>query len=315
VNSPMIEMGGTSQYGTSFGMAHFECAAAGSGALAIKDGLDTAYVGWNPESDMGNIEIWEQNMPMLYLGRSILPNSGGAGKYRGGCSFISTWLINKTNHLRLVTSEHSSRVFDNAGMCGGYPAPTCQMHRTVRKTNINELIKKQKPLPHGIGIDPDHSDLEKLVKGVHETSEGPYITAPHKSGDIFTHAYNGGGGFGDVLERDPIKTASDVENGFLTAQVAHQVFGIVLVEDRGGTLQADLAATGKLRTSMRGKRLKKSIPVSQWMKDERKRVSAGRFVIEVTRMYASAMKLSKRFTRDFNSFWGLKPSFTYKVED
>ena len=72
VNSPMIEMGGNSQYGTRFGMAHFECAAAGSGALAIKDGLDTAYVGWNPESDMGNIEIWEQNMPMLYIGRSIV---------------------------------------------------------------------------------------------------------------------------------------------------------------------------------------------------------------------------------------------------
>ena len=66
VNSPMIEMGGTSQYGKLFGMAHFECAAAGSGALAIKDGLDTAYVGWNPESDMGNIEIWEQSMPMVY---------------------------------------------------------------------------------------------------------------------------------------------------------------------------------------------------------------------------------------------------------
>ena len=46
-------------------------AAAGSGALAVSDGLDTAYVGWNPESDMGNIEIWEQNMPMVYLGRSI----------------------------------------------------------------------------------------------------------------------------------------------------------------------------------------------------------------------------------------------------
>lgn len=71
--------GGTSQYGTPFGMAHFECAAAGSGALAIKDGLDTAYVGWNPESDIGNIEIWEQNMPMVYIGCSILPNSGGAG--------------------------------------------------------------------------------------------------------------------------------------------------------------------------------------------------------------------------------------------
>ena len=45
----------------------------------------------------------------------------------------------------------------------------------------------------------------RLVKGDHETSEGPYITAPHKSGDIFTHAYNGGGGYGDVLERDPAR--------------------------------------------------------------------------------------------------------------
>ena len=108
----------------------------------------------------------------------------------------------------------------------------------------------------------------KAGEGRARTSEGPYITAPHKSGDIFTHAYNGGGGFGDVLERDPIKTACDVENGFLTAQVAHQVFGIVLAEDREGYPAADLAATAKRRKSMRAKRLKKSVPVSQWMKNE-----------------------------------------------
>ena len=102
---------------------------------------------------------------------------------------------------------------------------TCQMHRSVRKTNIKELIAKQKPLPHSIGIDPWQSELERLVKGVHETSEGPYITAPHKSGDIFTHGYNGGGGFGDVLERDPVKTAQDVENGYLTRAAAERVYG------------------------------------------------------------------------------------------
>lgn len=313
VNSPMIEMGGESQYGTPFGMAHFECAAAGSGALAIKDGLDTAYVGWNPESDMGNIEIWEQHMPMLYIGRSIVPNSGGAGKYRGGCAFMSTWLINKTSHLRLVTSEHSSRVFDNAGMCGGYPAPTCQMHRAVRDTNIKELVRKQKPLPHGIGIDPRHSDLEKLVKGRHETSEGPYITAPHKAGDIFTHAYNGGGGFGDVLERDPVKTAQDVENGFMTPEAALKVFGIVLVENaqRGG-IEPDLTATAKRRAAMRRQRLRKAVPVSQWMKREKARVAKRDFAPEVRKMYASAMRLSPRFAKSFRDFWSLKPDFAFK---
>ncbi|BCH06004.1 5-oxoprolinase [Mesorhizobium sp. 131-3-5] len=305
VNSPMIEMGGTSQYGKLFGMAHFECAAAGSGALAIKDGLDTAYVGWNPESDMGNIEIWEQNMPMVYIGRSIVPNSGGAGKYRGGCSFISTWLVSKTDHLRLVTSEHSSRVFDNGGMCGGYPAPTCQKHRAVRDSNIFELAEKRAPLAHHTGTNPHRSELELRLQGEHVTMEGPYITAPHKTGDVFTHSYNGGGGYGDVLERDPLKTATDVENGYLTKEAATGIFGIMLDEDEDGYPVANLEATKRHRAEMRARRLAQAKPVSEWIATERCRVEKADFAPEVKKMYASAIKLSSRFTREFSDFWNV----------
>ncbi|ASQ07248.1 hydantoinase B/oxoprolinase family protein [Sinorhizobium meliloti] len=315
VNSPMIEMGGTSQYGTGFGMAHFECAAAGSGALAIKDGLDTAYVGWNPESDMGNIEIWEQNMPMVYIGRSIVPNSGGAGKYRGGCAFISTWLINNTDHLRLVTSEHSSRVFDNGGLCGGYPAPTCEKHHAVRNSDIHERAERREPLAHTPGTDPLVSDFERTYKGEQVWEEGPYITRPHKAGDIFSHAYNGGGGFGDVLERDPIKTAWDVENGFLTREAAEKVFGIILKEDAEGYPQADIDATVARRAELRKKRLKQAIPVSEWIAREQRRVEASDFAPEVAKMYRSAMKLSPRFSRDFKEFWGLASDFAIAGEN
>ncbi|MDK1493214.1 hydantoinase B/oxoprolinase family protein [Sinorhizobium sp. 7-81] len=314
VNSPMIEMGGTSQYGSGFGMAHFECAAAGSGALAIKDGLDTAYVGWNPESDMGNIEIWEQNMPMVYIGRSIVPNSGGAGKYRGGCAFISTWLINKTDHLRLVTSEHSSRVFDNGGMCGGYPAPTCEKHHAVRNSDIFERAERRQPLAHGPGTDPLVSDFERTYEGEQVWEEGPYITRPHKAGDIFSHAYNGGGGFGDVLERDPIKTAWDVENGFLTREAAGKVFGIILEEDADGYPQADIDATVARRAEMREERLKRAIPVSEWIAKESERVRTSDFAPEVAKMYRSAMKLSPRFAKDFKEFWGLASDFAIAGE-
>jgi len=313
VNSPMIEMGGTSQYGRSFGMAHFECAAAGSGALAIKDGLDTAYVGWNPESDMGNIEIWEQNMPMLYIGRSIVPNSGGAGKYRGGCAFMSTWLVHKTPHVRLVTSEHSSRVFDNGGLCGGYPAPTCQKHRVVRDTDIQERAAKGKPLPHAPGTDPHRSDYERLLGGRHITEEGPYITAPHKSGDVFSHAYNGGGGYGDVLERDPAKTAWDVENGFLTQEAAEGIFGIVVKEGEDGCFGVDEAATAKARDAIRAQRKARSIPVSEWLEGQKVRLAECRVVPEVARMYDSAMRLSDRFARDFRAFWSLSDDFTFSA--
>src|SRR5699024_11762820 len=97
--------------------------AAGIGTIWMKDGIVSGVVGGKPESDMGNIEVWEQGIPMLYVGRSISADSGGAGRNRGGTAFSSMWLVHNTDQLTIATSEHSSRVFDNAGLCGGYPAP------------------------------------------------------------------------------------------------------------------------------------------------------------------------------------------------
>ena len=304
VNSPMIEMGGINQYGKIFGIAHFECAAAGSGALAIKDGLDTAYVGWNPESDMGNIEIWEMDMPMVYIGRSILPNSGGAGKYRGGNAFVSSWMVNKTQHLRLVTSEHSSRVFDNAGMCGGYPAPTCQLHRSVRNSNIMELASARIPFADDLG--KDKNALEHNFEGVHETIEGPYIAAPLKEGDIFTHSYNGGGGYGDSLERDPALILSDVINGHSSRIHAENVHGVRFnSKPDEESIEIDIEATWELRKKMLKDRKSRARPVSEWYNSERQRAMQWNIAPEVKSMYVAAMELSPRFTDEFKSFWKL----------
>lgn len=314
VNSPMIEMGGESQYRKMFGIAHFECAAAGSGALAVKDGLDTSYVGWNPESDMGNVEVWEMDMPMVYLGRSIVPNSGGAGRQRGGNAFLSTWLIHGTSHLRLVTSEHSSRVFDNAGMCGGYPAPTCQKHRAVRNSNIEDLVAERRPLAHSIGRDQD--ELETRFNGEHEIVEGPYLTRPLRQGDIFTHSYNGGGGFGDPIERDPQLALADVLDGHSTRIHAETVHGIRFTgSEEEGALAVDPQATEAARAAIRRRRLATAIPVKDWIEAERKRVAAAEFAPEVRKSYAAAMNLSDSFAREFRNFWSLPEQFSVPVAD
>ncbi|MCY4100285.1 MAG: hydantoinase B/oxoprolinase family protein, partial [Rhodobacteraceae bacterium] len=314
VNSPMIEMGGISQYGKPFGIAHFECAAAGSGALAIKDGLDTAYVGWNPESDMGNIEIWELDMPMVYLGRSILPNSGGAGKYRGGNAFMSTWVINKSPEVRIVTSEHSSRVFDNAGMCGGYPAPTCQKHRVVRNSDIYQRAEQRKPLAHSTGL--DQNDLEQFYQGNQQIIEGPHITAPMKEGDIFTHSYNGGGGYGDPLERDPVLVLDDIIQGHSSQIHGERVHGVRLkgsMDDE--TLEIDFPQTLATRKRLRLERLQGAVPVKEWFESEKSKVKQGDFAPEVLKMYRAAMDLSEEFAREFRAFWQLENGFAYPEKE
>ncbi len=308
VNSPMIEMGGQSQYGGMFGMALFECAAAGSGALGIKDGLDTAYVGWNPESDMGNMEIWEQGMPMLYLGRSISPDSGGFGRYRGGNAFESLWLVHRTPQLILATSEHSSRVFDNAGMCGGYPAPTVHLHYATHDAGVDELARQGKPLPHSLGTDPHRTTLERLNSSRTKVVEGPYLAEPLAEGDLFAHAYNGGGGYGDPLERDPAAVARDVDNGYVTPRAAEQVYAVKLERGESG-YRVDADATAAQRAAVRRGRFAKAVPVRRWLEQERERVLAKDFVGEVRDMYAGSMRMSPSFASEFRTFWNLPDDY------
>lgn len=314
VNSPMIEMGGQSQYGSRFGVALFECAAAGSGALAIKDGIDTGYVGWNPESDMGNMEVWEQDMPMLYLGRSISPDSGGYGRYRGGNGFESVWTVSNTDQLMIATSEHSSRVFDNAGMCGGYPAPTVQLHHAAHGARTSERGHKGEPLPHMIGTDPYESDIHRYTDGDTQVIEGPYLAEPLRDGDVFSHSYNGGGGYGDVLDRDPAAVARDVANGYTTSRAAETIYGVVL-DDSAGKAHVDAARTKARREQIRAQRRANAVPVSEWIDSSRSRVAQQRFVPEVREMYRDSMELSARFAAEFRQFWGLPADFEFNHPD
>ena len=111
-----------------------------------------------------------------------------------------------------------------------------------------------------------------------------------------------------------MKTAWDVENGFLTREAADQVFGIVLGEDDDGYPVADLEATAKRRAEMRKARLAKAMPVSDWIAAERQRVEKADFAPEVRKMYASAIKLSPRFTKDFSDFWNVDAKSVFARE-
>src|SRR5438132_6855200 len=309
VNTPFFEGGGISQYGTRFGGSNFELAEGGSGARAIMDGIDTGYAGWNPESDMGNAEIWELSLPILYLGRKIWPDSAGVGKFRGGTGFTSLYKIHHTPMFTLTTAIHSGKVFDNAGMCGGYPAPTALYHYAIRDTNLTELIAAQKPLPHFEG-DPHDPDPRRLVQGDFEFSEGGYIGRPFRDGDLFEHFYNAGGGYGDPIERDPELGRKDLENGIVTPRDARQIYHVDGQSDDGRTHSVDSGTTERLRAAERSERLRDAVPVSDWIAQERDRILNHQFAQEVLVMYRESMRLSPRWKENFASFWQLPADFS-----
>lgn len=313
VNTPIIEGGGINQYGQRFGGQNLECSAEGSGARGIMDGIDCGYVGWNPESDMGNVEIWEMMLPILYLGRRIWRDSPGAGKYRGGASFSSLIMIHKTPVYNLVSTLHSDKVFDNQGMCGGYPGPTAKYEYVSRNNNITELIGSKKPLPHEEG-DPHSPDMERLIRGEFKVVDGVFLEKALEAGDLFQFFYNAGGGYGDPIERDPDAVCADLSNGIQSLEVATKVYRVAARFDQSARSYAvDSEATRQSRLECRKERAERAVPVRDWFTRQRKRVVEQELCREVKEMYNDILGFSEPWARQFREFWGLSPDFRFQL--
>jgi acetone carboxylase alpha subunit len=299
---------GTDQYGNTFGTGNAELVCCGSGARGVMDGLDTAYALWNPESDMGDAEVWELILPVLHLSRAPTPDSGGFGKYRGGNGFNTIWLVHNTDNFMIITFANVTKVFDQAGIMGGYPA-MCNYNYLARNTNVPELVEKRLPLPHMEG-DPKNPDIQRLVDSeLFEVREGAVFASRCKNYDLFQHFYLAGGGYGDPIERDPELVRRDLENGMTTLRTATQVYGVAIDEE---TLEIDFSKTEEMRESVRRLRRQRGIPAREYLAKVRERILNGDITPEVREMYNDCFRISDKFAREFKEFWQLDEDFTFQ---
>jgi N-methylhydantoinase B len=68
--------------------------------------------------------------------------------------------------------------------------------------------------------------------------------------DVLYWRWDGGGGYGDPLERDPEAVVADIRNGVVSERAARETYGVVL--GRGGL---DREKTAALRADMRRRRV------------------------------------------------------------
>ena len=91
-----------------------------------------------------------------------------------------------------------------------------------------------------------------------ERSLGMFATnVPLREGDVIDFISNGGGGYGDPLQRDPALVLEEVIDGFMTVEKARRMYGVVgdVVDTDVHDLRIDEAATAKLRTRLAGRQL------------------------------------------------------------
>ncbi|MDQ0340541.1 acetone carboxylase alpha subunit [Caldalkalibacillus uzonensis] len=313
--SNWLQGGGYNQFNENHAVNSFESAAEGVGASAVRDGISHAAAIWNPEGDMGDMEIWELAEPLIYLGRSIKPNTGGYGKYRGGSGYETLRLVYGAKDWTMFFMGNGY-ISSDCGLMGGYPAASGYRFE-AHGTDIKERIEKRLPIPTGGDPDPDNPQYETVMNAKEVVRDKQSITTEtiFENYDLYLNYLRGGPGFGDPLERKPHMIEADLNEGHLLPRFAESVYGAVVYQDETGTYKVDVEKTAQRRQEKRRERLKRGVPVKEWMKQEREKIINKEASVQVQHMYASSFGLSEKFFNEFKSFWSLPADWVLKEEE
>ena len=173
-----------------------------------------------PICQLPNVEHNEQNFPLLVLYRKELPDSGGAGRYRGGLSAETCFIPHNTDRITQDTLSSGNATPTSTGMMGGFPSTT-NAYQFIRESDILERMAERRLID-------DHSQ----VSGRPEHLELRQENFDQHPADVYAVRWSGGGGFGDPMRRDPAKIQHDLLHQNVTPVAARAIFGAVLERGR-----------------------------------------------------------------------------------
>jgi N-methylhydantoinase B len=213
-----------------------ETFAGSGGGRWGADGIDLGGEIPNPISRMANVETNEAMYPIRYLFRRRMRDSGGAGEFRGGTGGEYAMVPHDapTGEVGFVISGKGIDFPMSHGLAGGYPGAPGRY-----------VICRG---AHSAGSDGTTPRALADIGGAHEVvSFGVYHV---RNDDTFYVRWNGGGGVGDPLVRDPQAVARDVGEAVVSTGAARELYGVVLSSDGG----VDVDATRRQRGGMREER-------------------------------------------------------------
>ena len=186
-----------------------EPTTGGWGASSGRDGQSSLINNVNGSFKDIPVEIFESKYPLRLTRYGILPDSGGAGEWRGGNGTYREYLVDAESDLflwfeRSVTTAWG--LFDG----GAGSKPIVIVERPGEETL--QLLKVN-------GV--------KVPKGT-----------------VIRSRTGGGGGYGKALSRDPADVREDIIDGYVTREHAREVYGVAFDE----ALNLDEKATARLRS-------------------------------------------------------------------
>jgi N-methylhydantoinase B len=190
-----------------------EVLGGGSGGRPWADGSDTIHV--VPDSKNLPVEFTETRFPLRVETLGLAPDSGGAGKRRGGLGY--------RKEIRVLRDAAFLSVADRSilscwGLKGGRAGK-----------------------PFRVTVDPD-GPAERQLEGLVDDELIP-------AGTLVRIDTTGGGGWGDPLDREVELVALDVNQGKVSRESALEDYGVVFGDDSSVDLAATQAQRDRLRAS------------------------------------------------------------------
>ena len=233
------ELFGTGPDGKRFGGPLLDGMAGGGGALCWRDGIDTGGHTSSLRATIANVESYELRYPILYLYRRQTTDSGGAGKFRGGAGVSMLYTVHGVDEIPTkILHTFGVEQPESPGMGGGYPSTTNRF-AIVRESDLAERMARGE-VPQSL------EELEGPLENF-----GAYAVTSMRRGDVYRAVSQGGGGYGDPLDREPEQVALDVDRSLVSAVWAARAYGVVL----DGVGRADPEATAARRSEIKAERL------------------------------------------------------------
>ncbi len=194
-----------------FFLGNFGPLGGGWGAKQNEDGVSGTVAINDGDTHNSPNEQLEAKFPLVIERYALVPDSGGAGRHRGGLG----------------------------------------VERVVRARTdltLNSQIERAHCRPWGLGdgLDGTGNAVALRIDGGWKTDfpNAKVLVARIKSGDAFRLRSGGGGGYGSPLERPVSAVQSDVRQGYVSVAAAAEYYGVVIDPE---TFEIDEAATAALR--------------------------------------------------------------------
>lgn len=258
-----IMYGGETQHGSTVGNLCADINGMGGGARCHRDGEHSIAPNFATMVDTGETELMEEDLPYInFVSKMMEADAGSFGKFRGGHGYQMMYVRYGAQPFGFQAIAGGSKFPSTVGLFGGYGCATYCIGK-IKGVNLFEVLRESPEsfvgsMSHLMNKRPFPGATYEMVPSCMEF-ELAY------EGEIYMVSQGAGGGYGDVLERDPELVMKDLDEGLISHETAVDLYCVAYDQ---ANLVVDQVATEERRQKERQARIARGRSYDEFVREK-----------------------------------------------